>query len=114
MLACLGSANDELTAKEFLVVQLRHGALGFVDCLHLHKGEPFRALVVLIADHLCVLDVANAVEQVEQIAFSSVEGQIADVETRRRYFNRLRFALGPGLLRLRWVLLFLILMRTVT
>jgi hypothetical protein len=81
------AAHNEPATEEFLVVQFLHSALRFLDGLHLHKGKTFRALVVPIAYDLCVLHVANAVEQVEEIALGGVEGQVANVETRRRDFN---------------------------
>ena len=87
MLARLRAADHELAAEEFLVVQFLHGALGFIDRLHLHEGEAFRALVVPVTYDLRVLHVANAVEQLEEIALGCVEGQVADVKTRRSDFD---------------------------
>lgn len=81
------AAHNEPATEEFLVVQFLHSAFRFLDGLHLHKRKTFRALVVPIAYDLCVLHVANAFEQVEEIALSGVEGQVANVETRRRDFN---------------------------
>src|SRR6476619_6532948 len=81
------AAHNEPATEEFLVVQFIHSALRFLDGLHLHKRKTFRALVVPIAYDLCVLHVANAVEQLEEIALGGVERQVADVETRRRDFN---------------------------
>jgi len=81
------AAHNEPATEEFLVVQFLHSAFRFLDGLHLHKRKTFRALVVPIAYDLCVLHVANAVEQFEEIALGGVEGQVANVETRRRDFN---------------------------
>ena len=53
-----------------------------------------------IAHDLGVLHMADPVEQLEEIALSRVEGQIADVKTRRSDFDRLGFALRPRLARL--------------
>ncbi|MEY2546148.1 MAG: hypothetical protein QOG48_1265 [Verrucomicrobiota bacterium] len=89
------AADHELAAEKFLVVQFRDGAFGFVDGLHLHEGESFRALVVAIAHDLGVLHMADAVEELEEIALGRVEGQIADVKSRRAYFDRLGFTLRP-------------------
>jgi hypothetical protein len=99
MLARFRAANDQFAAKEFFVVQFRHGALGFLDGLHLHEGEPFRALVVPVTHDLCVLHVANAVEQFEEVALGGVEGKVADVKTRRTYLDRFRPARRPRGLR---------------
>jgi hypothetical protein len=87
MLIGFRAAHNEPATEEFLVVQLLHCAFRFLDGLHLHKRKTFRALVVPVAYNLCVLHVANAVEQVEEIALGGVEGQVAYVETRRRDFN---------------------------
>ena len=46
-----------------------------------------------IAHDLGVLHVTDAVEELEEIALGRIEGQIADVKTRRSDFDRLRFAL---------------------
>lgn len=87
MLIGFRAAHNEPAPEEFLVVQFLHRAFRFLDGLHLHKRKTFRALVVSIAYDLCVLHVANAVEQVEEIALGGVERQVANVETRRRDFN---------------------------
>ena len=87
MLIGFRAAHHEPATEEFLVVQFLHGAFRFLDGLHLHKRKTFRALVVPIAYDLCVMHVANAVEQVEEIALGGVERQVANVETRRRDFN---------------------------
>jgi hypothetical protein len=68
------AAYNEPATEEFLVVQFLHSALRFLDGLHLHKRKTFRALIVPIAYDLCVLHVANAVKQVEEIALGGVEG----------------------------------------
>jgi len=81
------AAHNEPATEEFLVVQFLHSALRFLDGLHLHKRKTFRALIVPVAYDLCVLHVANAVKQLEEIALGGVEGQVANVETRRRDFN---------------------------
>ena len=67
------AAHNEPATEEFLVVQFLHSAFRFLDGLHLHKRKTFRALVVPIAYDLCVLYVANAVEQLEEIALGRVE-----------------------------------------
>ena len=66
-------ADDQPAAEELLVVKLGHGSLRFFHGLHLHECEPFRALVVFVAHHLRVLDVADAVEQLEQVALRRIE-----------------------------------------
>jgi len=77
------SADHELAPEEFFVVQFLHCALGLVDRLHRNERETFGALVVAIAHDLGVLHMADAVEEIEEIALGRVERQIADVKTRR-------------------------------
>ncbi len=59
------AADHELAAEKFFVVQFLHRAFRFLDRLHRDEGETFRALVVAIAHDLGVLDVADAVEELE-------------------------------------------------
>ena len=73
-------------------------ALGFLDGLHLDESKAFRPLVVAVADYLRVLDVADAIKELEQVALCGIEGQIAHIKSRRRNFDRLRFTLRPLLL----------------
>ena len=87
MLVGFRATYNQPATKEFLVMQFLHCALCFLDGLHLHKRKTLRALVVSITYYLCVLHVANAVEQFEEIALGGIEGQVANVETRRRDFN---------------------------
>ena len=86
------AAHNEPATEEFLVVQFFYRAFRFLNGLHLNKRKTFRALVVPIAYDLCVLHVSNAVEQFEKVALGGVEGQVANVETRRRDFNPLWLA----------------------
>ena len=79
-------------------MQFVHRALGFLDRLHRDESETFRALVVAITYDFGVLDMANAVEKLEEIALGCVEGQIADVKTRRSDFDCFRFTRRPRLL----------------
>ncbi len=41
MLVGFCSAHHQPAAEEFLVVQFLHGALRFLNGLHLHKGKTF-------------------------------------------------------------------------
>ena len=83
MLAGLGAADYQLATEKLLVVQFVDGPLRFLDGLHLDESKTFRALIVAIADNLGVLNVSNPVEQFEEIALGSVEGQIPHVQARR-------------------------------
>jgi hypothetical protein len=83
-------ADNESATEEFLVVQFLHGAFCFLDALHLHKSKTFRTLVVPVTYDLRILHVPYAIEQFKEIALSCVEGQVADVKTRRSYFYSFR------------------------
>lgn len=74
MLGRFRAAHYELSAEELLIVELAHCPLRFFDGLHLHEGEPLRALIMFVAHDLGVLDMADAVEEVKQIALRRVEG----------------------------------------
>ena len=87
MLIGFRAAYDEPATEKLLVVQLLHRPFRFLDGLHLDKRKTFRALVVAIANDFCVLHMSNAIEQIEKIALCGVEGQVANVETRRSDFN---------------------------
>ena len=104
------AADHELAAEEFLVVQFFDRALCFLDRLHLDESKSFGALVVAIAHHFGVLDVANAVKKLEEIALGCIKGQVADVKTRRIDFDWFRFTRRPRLL---WRPLILLLLLTV-
>src|SRR4051812_47799206 len=95
MLARFRATYDQLATEKFLVVQFLHRALRLIDRVHLDEGKSFRPLVVAISDHLGVLDRADAVEELEQIALGRVERQVSDVKSGRRYFDRFRFTRRP-------------------
>ena len=101
MLARFRSAHDQFAAEEFLVVQLRDGAFGLVHGQHLHEGKTLRALIMFVGNDFRVLHLADAIEQLEEIALGRVEGKIADVKTRRRDFDCFGFTRWPRLLLLR-------------
>jgi len=82
MLSGFSAAYHQPAAEEFLVVQFFHGALRFVDGLHLYERKTFRALVVAVTYNFGILNVSDAVEQFKQIALGCVERQVADVQTR--------------------------------
>jgi hypothetical protein len=73
MLARLRATHDQLAPKEFLIVQFFHCPSGFLHGLHLDKGKPFGPLIVPVADYLGVLNVPNAVKQLEQVTFCRIK-----------------------------------------
>jgi len=99
MLAGLRATNHESAAEEFLIVQFLDGAFRFLNGLHLNERKTLRALIMPVTYDLSVLHLPHAVEQFEEIALSGVEGQVADIKTRRSDFDRLRFAWRSGWLR---------------
>ncbi len=92
MLAGFCAAHYQSAAEEFFVVQFLHSAFRFLDGLHLHEGESLRTLVVPITYDLRVLDVPDAIKQFEEIALGGIEGQVADVKTRRSDFDSFRLS----------------------
>ncbi len=87
VLAAFGTADDQFTTKEFLVVKLRNCALGLVDSLHLHESKSFGALIMTIAHNLGILHVPDSVEELKQITLARIERKISDVQSRRRHFD---------------------------
>lgn len=73
MLDRFRAAHYELATEKLLIVELAHCPLRFFDGLHLHEGKPLRALIMFVAHNLGVLDMADAVKEVEQIALRRVE-----------------------------------------
>ena len=82
MLTRLRAADHKFATKELLIVQFLDGTFRFLDRLHLHESETFGPLIVTITYDLGVLDMANAVEQLEEITLRRVKGQITDIEPR--------------------------------
>ncbi len=92
MLAGFCAAHYQSAAEEFFVVQFLHSAFRFLDGLHLHKRKTLRALIVPITYDFRILHMPHAVEQFEQIALGGIEGQVADVKTRRSDFDSFRLS----------------------
>ena len=99
MVARLRATDYELASQKLLVVEFLHRSFCFIHGEHLYKGKTFRALVVFVADHLGVLDLSDAVEELEQVALGCVERQVADVKTRRSDFDCFRLARWSRLVR---------------
>jgi hypothetical protein len=74
MLTRLRAADHELATKELFVVQFLDGTFRFLDRLHLHESETFGPLIVTVTYDLGVFDMANAVEQLEEITLRRVKG----------------------------------------
>ncbi len=73
MLARFRTAHDQLAAKEFLVVQLLHGAFRLFHRKHLDEGEALRTLVVFVRHYLGVLHRTDAIEEFEEITLRRIE-----------------------------------------
>jgi len=92
MLAGFCTAHYQSAAEKFLVVQFLHSAFRFLDGLHLHKSKTLRALIVPVTYDLGILYVPHTVEQFKEVALGCIEGQVADVKTRRSNFDSFRFS----------------------
>ncbi len=54
-------------------MKLAHRPLRFVHGLHLYESEALRALIMLVAHHFGILHMADAVEEIKEIALRGVE-----------------------------------------
>jgi len=72
------------------------GTLGLVDGGELDEPESLGAMGLAVTDDLDVLDGTNATEELEQVAFGRIEGEIAHIDAGRGHLNALRL---PGLTR---------------
>lgn len=75
-----GTADLQGATHEVFAVEFGDGATSFFDGAHGDKGEAFGALGAVVDDDFGVTDIADAVEEFEQVAFRCVVGEIADVE----------------------------------
>ena len=75
-----GTADLQGAAHEVFAMEFSDGATGFFDGAHGDEGEAFGALGAVVDDDFGILDIADAVEEFEQVAFGGVVGEIADVE----------------------------------
>jgi hypothetical protein len=75
-----------------LVVEDLDGALGIIDVEHFHEGVAFGAVGVAVVDDLDVADAADALEEIGEVAFADVIGQVAYVESRGLDGAALEFA----------------------
>ena len=69
----LRAANDQPATHIVFVVQFGHGALRFVDGLHLDEGKSFRFLRVLVGNDFYVLHRPDAAEKLEKIALGRLK-----------------------------------------
>lgn len=76
----LGTADNDLAAHEVGAVELFHGELGRFEFFHFDEAEALGAAALAVHDHFDVFHGADLGEQVEQVAFGGVIGQVADVE----------------------------------
>jgi hypothetical protein len=90
----LRTADDESAAHEFLVMEFRDRAHGFFYRGHGDKPESLRFFSVPVGDDFGVADDAHPVEEVEEVAFRGVEGQVAYIEFGRGDFHGLGLARG--------------------
>jgi hypothetical protein len=62
----------------------------FLERRHLDERESFRALGILVADHLSVTHLADPIEEIEQVAFGGVEREVTYIELRRGNLDQFR------------------------
>jgi len=65
MVVRLSATDYEFAAQKLFVVEFLHRSFCFIHGEHLYEGKTLRALVVFVADHLGVLDLSDAVEELE-------------------------------------------------
>ena len=94
--AGFGAADYQLAAHEVFVVQFGDGAAGFLDGKHCDEGEAFGLLGVFVAYDLGVLDLADSVEELEEVTLGGVEGEVPDVDFRGVDFDEFGLARLPG------------------
>jgi hypothetical protein len=70
-------------------VKLVDRTLGLFHGRKLDEAESLGTLGLAIANNLDVLDGANTAEEFQQVAFTRVEGEVANVDAGRRYFDTL-------------------------
>jgi hypothetical protein len=87
LIVVLGAAHDELAAEKLLVVEFLDGAPRFFGRLHLDERETLGTLRLFMADDFGRHDLADAVEQLREVALGRVEREIADVKTRRGHLD---------------------------
>ncbi len=94
----LAPLTTSLRPMYSLSVQFGDGPLGLVHGLHLHKREALGLLGVLVGHDLDILADRRPtpLKSSSEIALGGVEGQIADVKTRRGHFNNLQSAEAGG------------------
>jgi hypothetical protein len=67
------TADYKFASKELFVMEFFNCSPGFLESRHLDEREPFRALGILVANHLCIAYLANPIEEIEQVAFGGIE-----------------------------------------
>ena len=73
-------------------MEFSDGALGFLDGVHGDKTETLRLFGFAMSDDLGVLYLTYAIEELEQIALTGVERQVADIKLGGRDFHRFGLA----------------------
>lgn len=75
-----GTGDGEFAAHEGLVVEDFDGAFGFIDVEHFDEPVAFGAVGCAIVDDLDAADGAYAFEEVFEVFFGDVVGEVADVD----------------------------------
>ena len=84
------AADHEFAAEERAIVQFLNGAFCFFDGGHGDEAESLGALGVVVGYDFCRLNRTNAVEEVEEVALSSIKGEVSHIESWRGDLDGLR------------------------
>ena len=78
LFARTGFIDGQCTALEILAVELFDSTVGLFLAAHLDEGKPARTVGKLVHNQFALHDMTDLFEQIKNIPFGGVEGQVAD------------------------------------
>jgi hypothetical protein len=72
-----GFVDSECSTVEFFAVEIGHGFIGFFLRAHLHEGKSAGLARKFVHDEFATGDITGLFEQVQNVAFSRIERQVA-------------------------------------
>jgi hypothetical protein len=87
---CFRTADYKFASKKLFIMEFFNCSPGFLERCHLDEREPFRALGILVADHLSVAYLADPIEEIEQVAFAGVERKVTYIKLGRGNLDQFR------------------------
>ena len=84
------TADYKFASKKLFIMEFFNCSPGFLERCHLDEREPFRALGILVANHLSVAYLADPIEEIEQVAFGGVERKVTYVKLWRGNLDQFR------------------------